>query len=187
MRLLPTMTSYVSLNCLEAMAVLLALVPLAKDHLLKGDIDVTVYFNNCFNNNINDESIKQEILAVIKALDSDFSGSITLKREDGVSTRVLLAHVEVSANVDIESIKDFYNEYYDDHSFTFVLDQMVDETDVTNTNKCLLNLSAHDGKIRITSVIDALLKGSAGNAVHVMNLLFGLQEKVGLALKAQVF
>ena len=178
---------YVLIPSAEAMAVLLALVPLAKDHLLKGDIDVTVYFNNCFNNNINDESIKQEILAVIKALDSDFSGSITLKREDGVSTRVLLAHVEVSANADIESIKDFYNEYYDDHSFTFVLDQMVDETDVTNTNKCLLNLSAHDGKIRITSVIDALLKGSSGNAVHVMNLLFGLQEKVGLALKAQVF
>ena len=50
-----------------------------------------------------------------------------------------------------------------------------------------MNITASDGKLVITSVIDALLKGSAGNAVHVMNLLFGLHEKVGLALKAQVF
>ncbi len=39
----------------------------------------------------------------------------------------------------------------------------------------------------ITSVIDNLLKGGAGNAVHCMNLLFGLSEKTGLALKGSAF
>lgn len=178
---------YVLIPSAEAMAVLLAIVPLANKRLLKGDINVTVNFNNCFNNDINVNSIKQEILTVTKALDSDFTGAVNIKQEIGATTRGLVAHVEVSAQADIDSIKDLYNEYYDDHNFTFVVNQQVEDADVTNTNKCLLNLAVEDGKLRITSVIDALLKGSAGNAVHVMNLLFGLHEKAGLALKAQVF
>jgi N-acetyl-gamma-glutamyl-phosphate reductase len=178
---------YVLIPSAEAMAVLLAIVPLANNNLLKGDIDVTVNFNNCFNNNINLNSIKQEILAVTKAFDKDFSGAVNLKEEDGTSSRGLTAHVEVSAQADIDSINDIYDKYYDDHNFTFVVNQKVDDADVTNTNKCLLNITAKDGRLHITSVIDALLKGSAGNAVHVMNLLFGLHEKAGLALKAQVF
>lgn len=178
---------YVLIPSAEAMAVLLALVPLAKERLLKGDVDITVNFNNCFNNDINVNSIRQEILTVTRALDSDFSGSINIKQEHGATSRGLMAQVEVSAQADIDSIKDLYNAYYDDHSFTFVVNQKVDEADVTNTNKCLLNLTEQDNRLHITSVIDALLKGSAGNAVHVMNLLFGLHEKAGLALKAQVF
>ena len=138
-------------------------------------------------NDINVNSIKQEILTVTKALDSDFAGSINIKQEEGATTRGLVAQVEVSAQTDVDSIKDLYNDYYDDHSFTFVVNQKVDENDVVNTNKCLLNLTTQDERLNITSVIDALLKGSAGNAVHVMNLLFGLHEKAGLALKAQVF
>lgn len=39
----------------------------------------------------------------------------------------------------------------------------------------------------ITTVIDNLLKGASGQAVHNMNLLFGLQERVGLALKPSAF
>ncbi len=178
---------YVLIPSAEAMAVLLAIVPLANKHMLKGDINVTVNFNNCFNNDINVNSIKQEILTVAKALDSDFAGAVNIKQESGATTRGLVAHVEVSAQADIDSIKDLYNEYYDDHNFTFVVNQQVEDADVTNTNKCLLNLAVEDDKLHITSVIDALLKGSAGNAVHVMNLLFGLHEKAGLALKAQVF
>ena len=178
---------YVLIPSAEAMAVLLALVPLAKERLLHGDVYIMVNFNNCFNNNVNISSIKQEILTVVKALDSDFTGNINLEEESGVSTRGLVAHVEVVAHADIDSINDLYNKYYEDHNFTFVVNQKVEDCDVANTNKCLLNLSAQDGKLHITSVIDALLKGSAGNAVHVMNLLFGLHEKVGLALKAQVF
>lgn len=178
---------YVLIPSAEAMAVLLALVPLANNHLLKSDIDITVNFNNCFNNDINVNSIKQEIKAVIRAFDSDFAGAVNIKQEAGATTRGLKANIEVSAQADIDSIKDLYNEYYDDHNFTFVVNQQVEESDVTNTNKCLLNFAVEDDKLHITSVIDALLKGSAGNAVHVMNLLFGLHEKAGLALKAQVF
>ena len=58
---------------------------------------------------------------------------------------------------------------------------------VVNTNKCLLHLEVHDGKLLITSAIDNLLKGASGQAVHNMNLMFGLEAHLGLQLKANYF
>ena len=40
--------------------------------------------------------------------------------------------------------------------------------------------------IRVKAVLDDYVKGGAGTAVHCMNLLFGLSERTGLALKASV-
>ena len=39
----------------------------------------------------------------------------------------------------------------------------------------------------IHSAIDNLLKGASGQAIQNMNLLFGLEEKTGLNLKATFF
>ncbi len=58
---------------------------------------------------------------------------------------------------------------------------------MVNTNKCIIHLDKIDGKLLITAVIDNLLKGAAGNAVHSMNLLFGLQETTGLTMKSVAF
>ena len=58
---------------------------------------------------------------------------------------------------------------------------------VINTNKCLIYLEKHDDKLLIVSMIDNLLKGASGQAVHNMNLLFGLEETVGLRLKPSAF
>ena len=56
-----------------------------------------------------------------------------------------------------------------------------------NTNKCLIHLERIDDKLLIISMIDNLLKGASGQAVHNMNLLFGLEETVGLHLKPSAF
>ena len=45
----------------------------------------------------------------------------------------------------------------------------------------------HKNKLLITSCIDNLLKGASGQAVHNMNLMFGLEEKEGLQLKGTYF
>ena len=42
-------------------------------------------------------------------------------------------------------------------------------------------------KIVITSMIDNLLEGAVGQAVQNMNIMFGLDEKAGLNLKASAF
>ena len=42
-------------------------------------------------------------------------------------------------------------------------------------------------KLLITSCIDNLLKGAVGQAVQNMNIMFGLDERCGLTLKASAF
>ena len=88
---------------------------------------------------------------------------------------------------DAEEIKRIYEEYYDDHSFTFITDKNPDLKQVVNTNKCLLYLQKYENKLLVISMIDNLLKGASGQAVHNMNLLFGLEETVGLHLKPSAF
>ena len=63
----------------------------------------------------------------------------------------------------------------------------LDLKQVINTNKCLIHLEKHGNKLLITSIIDNLLKGASGQAVHNINLLFGLAETVGLQLKPSAF
>ena len=48
-------------------------------------------------------------------------------------------------------------------------------------------MAKYDGKLHVVSVIDNLLKGASGQAVQNMNLMFGLDEKEGLRLKASAF
>ena len=82
-------------------------------------------------------------------------------------------------------VRELYEQYYDDHNFVFIVDRSITMVDVENTNKCLIRLEKdeHSGVLTITAMMDALLKGAAGTAVHAMNLMFGLQERVGLMLK----
>ena len=58
---------------------------------------------------------------------------------------------------------------------------------MVNTNKCIVSVEKHEGKLVISSIIDNLLKGASGQAVQNMNLIFGLDEKTGLKLKASAF
>ncbi|MEJ7681230.1 MAG: hypothetical protein WKG06_25965 [Segetibacter sp.] len=58
---------------------------------------------------------------------------------------------------------------------------------VVNTNKCLIQLEKVGLKLVIHSIIDNLLKGASGQAVQNMNLMFGLEETLGLRLKANYF
>ena len=86
--------------------------------------------------------------------------------------------------LELTEIIRIYSEYFADHNFTFITSKIPDLKDVVNTNKCIIHLDKIGGKLLITAVIDNLLKGGAGNAVHTMNLLFGLQETTGLTMKA---
>ncbi|NVB77706.1 MAG: N-acetyl-gamma-glutamyl-phosphate reductase [Kofleriaceae bacterium] len=54
--------------------------------------------------------------------------------------------------------------------------------DVVGTNKCRIGwTTGDDGELVITSAIDNLVKGAAGQAVQNLNVLLGLPEQAGLA------
>lgn len=51
---------------------------------------------------------------------------------------------------------------------------------VVGTNRCLVGFTAVGSELVITSAIDNLVKGAAGQAVQNLNLLLGLEETSGL-------
>jgi len=80
-----------------------------------------------------------------------------------------------------------YGNYYLSHPFVHLSEENPDMKQVVNTNKCLLYLEKHNDQLMIISCIDNLLKGASGQAVQNMNLMFGLNERSGLNLKAVAF
>jgi len=80
-----------------------------------------------------------------------------------------------------------YKDFYKDSAFTHYSDKALDLKQVVNTNKALVHVEVFGKKVVITSMIDNLLKGAVGQAVQNMNIMFGLDEKAGLNLKASAF
>ncbi len=128
-----------------------------------------------------------EIDQSLRQLQNSFNSRINFIPVRGNFSRGIFATTYIDCKIDLEEITRIYEEYYDDHSFTFITDKNPDLKQVVNTNKCLIHLEKHDDKLLIISMIDNLLKGASGQAVHNMNLLFGLEEKVGLHLKPSAF
>ncbi len=86
-----------------------------------------------------------------------------------------------------DDIVALYKDFYKDTAFTHYSDKALDLKQVVNTNKGLVHVEVFGKKVVITSMIDNLLKGAVGQAVQNMNIMFGLDEKAGLNLKASAF
>ena len=88
---------------------------------------------------------------------------------------------------DPDAVVELYKNFFKDAAFTHYSDKPLDLKQVVNTNKALVHVEVFGKKIVVTSIIDNLLKGAVGQAVQNMNIMFGLDEKVGLNLKATAF
>ncbi|MBU2950806.1 N-acetyl-gamma-glutamyl-phosphate reductase [Tamlana agarivorans] len=128
-----------------------------------------------------------EINQSVKQLQNGFSSEILFMPNRGNFSRGIFATVYTDYEGSVEDAKALYNAFYKDAEFTFVSDDFLHLKQVVNTNKCLIHLHKHNGKLLITSIIDNLLKGASGQAVQNMNLMFGLEETAGLGLKATYF
>ena len=90
-------------------------------------------------------------------------------------------------NPTAEQLADMYRTFYADAAFTHYIDKALDLKQVVNTNKALVHIDKFGNKAVITCIIDNLLKGAVGQAVQNMNLMFGIDERSGLGLKANAF
>ena len=88
---------------------------------------------------------------------------------------------------DPDAVVELYKNFFKDAAFTHYSDKSLDLKQVVNTNKALVHVEVFGKKIVVTSIIDNLLKGAVGQAVQNMNIMFGLDEKAGLNLKATAF
>jgi N-acetyl-gamma-glutamyl-phosphate reductase len=191
-----------------ATGIILALLPLATHNKLSEDIHVhaitgstgagkkpveTTHFSYRDNNISVYKPFSHQHLEEIgntlkSAGDADFP-AINFVPMRGDFTRGIFASVytKLSNSMSEASVINLYKAYYGDSPFVFVSDRAISLKEVVNTNKCLLHIELHNGYIHITSIIDNLLKGASGQAVQNMNLMFGLEESMGLKLKANAF
>ena len=89
---------------------------------------------------------------------------------------------------DISDVQTLFEQRYQNELFVDVLPQGAhpDTRNVRGSNLCQLAIHQPQGgdTLVVLSVIDNLVKGAAGQAVHNMNLMCGFDEKQGLATVA---
>jgi N-acetyl-gamma-glutamyl-phosphate reductase len=125
-----------------------------------------------------------EIGQSLRQLQFNFDKAINFIPYRGDFTRGIIASIYTESDLTEEEALALYQNYYEDHPFTHVTNRNIDLKQIVNTNKCFIQVKKHDNKIFIISIMDNLLKGASGQAVQNMNLLFGLDERAGLRLKA---
>lgn len=163
-----------------AYAIALALIPLAKNLMLGGKITAQCRVARPFAGDP-----VPELRQVLSQLQLSFNGELDIAIEPVDDVRECEVTVSLANSIELELIHQLYDDHYGDHNLTHRAMRPVDKRDVEGTAKCLLHIAReNEGSITISSVLDPVIKGSAGLAVHNMNLLCGLHERVGLALKA---
>ncbi|PWT76467.1 MAG: N-acetyl-gamma-glutamyl-phosphate reductase [Bacteroidetes bacterium] len=135
------------------------------------------------------KEIQQSLLqlqpGLAKAEEADRGLSFVPWRGD--FTRGIFISSLMNSNTKVEALAELYEDFYEDHPFTFLSKDAIFLKQVVNTNKCLIQLEKIGSKLVVHSIIDNLVKGASGQAVQNMNLMFGLDECAGLRLKANYF
>jgi len=184
----------------------LGLLPLASKNLLSNEVHITATTGSTGagqslsgtthftwrNDNLSvykafEHQHLNEVGQSLKQLQPGFDKAINFIPYRGDFTRGIIASMYTDSGLSEAEALKLYQQYYAAHPFTHVTSHDIDLKQVVNTNKCFLQVKKHGDKILIISIIDNLLKGASGQAVQNMNLMFGLDEKAGLRLKATGF
>ena len=169
-----------------ASVVLISLYPLAINGLLNKNINVEIETPKNFADDGDYlKSVEIEIDKQLRAIQPNFLGNVVLSQSRNKSYfRGIRVAMNLDCELSIDDVVKIYDNIYDDHNLTFICPEPVDIKEVEGTDKCLISLLKNDNKgLNINSVADFYLRGGAGEAVHVMNLLCGLMERTGLMLK----
>lgn len=128
-----------------------------------------------------------EINESMQTLQSDFNDELFFIPNRGNFSRGIFASIYTDFIGTLEEAYSIYEKFYADAEFTHISKSNIHLKQVVNTNNCIIHLQQYNNKLLITSAIDNLLKGASGQAVQNMNLIFGLEESLGLKLKANYF
>ncbi|PRP66444.1 N-acetyl-gamma-glutamyl-phosphate reductase [Nonlabens agnitus] len=128
-----------------------------------------------------------EINQSIAQLQHGFDKAVHFIPNRGNFSRGIFATVYTHFEGDLSKAQSIYRNFYKHAAFTHISERPIHMKQVVNTNNCLIHLEKHGDQLLITSTIDNLLKGASGQAVHNMNLIYGLEETLGLEFKASYF
>jgi N-acetyl-gamma-glutamyl-phosphate reductase len=99
----------------------------------------------------------------------------------GITTKV---NVNPHAGIYRSNILDAYRDFYKDNPFVEVLSNGMINGVSNGFDRCFCKIGTSveedSGKIIVTTVLDDVVKGVAGQAVQTMNLMYGIDGKTGL-------
>lgn len=189
-----------------AIAIQLALLPLAKHNLLADSVHInattgstgagvspseTTHFSWRDNNFSIYKAFTHQHLGEINEsllnLQPNFSEELFFIPNRGNFSRGIFATVYLKFEGTVEKAFELYEDFYKEAPFTHISEVPIHLKQVVNTNNCFIHLEKHKNTLLITSVIDNLIKGASGQAIQNMNLMFGFEETAGLNLKASTF
>ncbi len=189
-----------------ATAIQLALLPLAQEGYLQDDVHINAITGSTGagqkptstshfswrNNNVSiykafNHQHLEEIQQSLLQLQPAFKRSLHFIPMRGNFTRGIFATAYIETNITLDLAMSLYAEFYSEDPFVILSEHNPHLKQVVNTNKCILYLAKFDNQLLIVSMIDNLVKGASGQAVQNMNLVFGLPEQTGLALKGIAF
>jgi len=187
-----------------ATAIQLALLPLAKENLLKDiyttgitgstgagqSLQPTTHFtwrndNISAYKTLNHQHV-DEILRQINLL-NDKEVELNFVPWRGDFARGIFTSSIIECDLELEKIYSLYKDFYKESPFVRISEKPIDMKQIVNTNFCVIQIEKQGNKIAVHSAIDNLLKGASGQAVQNMNIANGWEQTLGLNLKPLAF
>lgn len=163
---------------------LVSLYPLALNLLLDNDLNLHFEAPESIIRETDIPAVEREIASALHKAQASWDHKVHIRLTPGNTRRSVTMHANLTMLVDLENVMKLYD-IYSDHHFAFAVSYAVGPSEVAGTDKCVISLSKPEsGTLHIDAVADARMRGGAGEAVHILNLLCGLHERTGLALKA---
>lgn len=128
-----------------------------------------------------------EINQTVQELYPGYNGRVLFIPQRGCFARGIFVTAYAKCDLSLEEVQKIYAEYYEDAVFTHFVRKSPDMKQVVNTNKAVVYVEKYEDQLLMICCIDNLLKGAVGQAVQNMNLMFGIEETLGLRLKASAF
>lgn len=128
-----------------------------------------------------------EINQTVQELQPGYTGRILFVPQRGCFARGIFVTAYATCTASLEEVQAVYARYYQNAAFTHFVTKSPDMKQVVNTNKAIVYVEKYEDQLLMIACIDNLLKGAVGQAVQNMNLMFNLDEKAGLNLKASAF
>lgn len=89
-------------------------------------------------------------------------------------------YCEPDSHITQKELDDLYNGFYKSEPFVQITKTPPAVKNVANSNYCHIFPAIAKGRVVCFSAIDNLIKGASGQAIQNMNIIFGLDETLGL-------
>jgi len=128
-----------------------------------------------------------EIQQTLNQLQQTTKASVNFVPWRGDFARGIFVSSTIKASLSLNELNDLYQDFYKKQPFSIFSKDPIFLKQVVNTNKCVISIEKNEDTLVVHSAIDNLLKGACGQAVQNMNIMFGIEETVGLKLKPLAF